>query len=1091
MKKFYITICVLLTVLFVLCFIPFNANKFIPVVKEQIEDLYGITPNINTLVIKFGSSIVVKSPQIVLRYDKTEDFATIDGIKLKIALLPLLKNEIKIKDIRIDNINCKLKTDNNGEFLIIKQIKPVTDVNVISKVRLKNYTVTIQDNKEQDYVFKGTEFLLSDFQPAKYFKLSTKGKVLITDIPHINYDFSIIFDGDVNNKTNNTDILDFLAQIKAKELKGSIISDLKIKNTDNHYKADGVISLDKITFNADGKQLPYSNANFTFLGNKIAISSLLYTNEQDKIKINGYVTHSDVPNFNIAVKSDKIDLKDLYCFARIFSDVSNLEQVKDINGTLYSDFTLKGSLKHLKSNGLFKINNANILTDKFRINDINSDISFANNKILINTAKAYINNAPINITGEIVSDKLNINLIVDKFKLKNFEYNNLHINGGIVSVIANISGRCKNIIPRIEAELTNANGYYNKVKITTNRVLFKSASKTSGEIYASDTNLNIPNLNKIFIPSLKAKLTESDIVTDNCCILSNNSKINFQGKILDYNSDKLTFLIKGNGFINPNGLCNITILDNVYPTKIELYGNKLEQTIRMQALSQNSRALISFVQPVIMNFSAKLSDNELKIIDCSINTFKGIFSDNLKKNIATSSKLCVVTGGIENLVRPTIKNVKLNFLKPCSLNISHYMAKISGNLIINGSIIKPEIVGNIKFPIISDKYGCFTAKNISLGITKNIVNFDCPNVKIFESAISCVGVAETRLSKDIKIKTINIKSKDMDIDNLSLLLLLAKDTGINPTIEAGTMFSENVQIKTPADTLLLTDMNTAFKLKNNMLNITNLNANMYNGKIAGKIDLNTNTGDYTGIIQGRGISAGAVVKTMTNLKENICGKLDFDMDINSSIKSKLLRQANLKFIIHDGQMSTLGKVEHLLYAQNIIADNMLKTSLAVIGRAIATKDTGLFKYLNGMLTINNDVVTIKSMKMLGPNMSLYITGHYGLMSNIANATILGRLSNTIVSSLGSFGTFTMNKFKIALTGESSEYSKILQAGVENIPQLPQRNTKEFKAIISGPAEAKSSVRTFMWISETEKEYRTKEVNQSNAIIPKFIESLSY
>ena len=215
------------------------------------------------------------------------------------------------------------------------------------------------------------------------------------------------------------------------------------------------------------------------------------------------------------------------------------------------------------------------------------------------------------------------------------------------------------------------------------------------------------------------------------------------------------------------------------------------------------------------------------------------------------------------------------------------------------------------------------------------------------------------------------------------------------------------------------------------------------------------------------------------------------MDINSSIKSKLLRQANLKFIIHDGQMSTLGKVEHLLYAQNIIADNMLKTSLAVIGRAIATKDTGLFKYLNGMLTINNDVVTIKSMKMLGPNMSLYITGHYGLMSNIANATILGRLSNTIVSSLGSFGTFTMNKFKIALTGESSEDSKILQAGVENIPQLPQRNTKEFKAIISGPAEAKSSVRTFMWISETEKEYRTKEVNQSNAIIPKFIESLSY
>ena len=113
------------------------------------------------------------------------------------------------------------------------------------------------------------------------------------------------------------------------------------------------------------------------------------------------------------------------------------------------------------------------------------------------------------------------------------------------------------------------------------------------------------------------------------------------------------------------------------------------------------------------------------------------------------------------------------------------------------------------------------------------------------------------------------------------------------------------------------------------------------------------------------------------------------------------------------------------------------------------------------------------------------------MSNIANATILGRLSNTMVSSLGNFGTFTMNKFRIALTGEGSEEVRVLQNGVENIPQLPQRNTKEFRAIISGPAEAKTSVRSFMWISESEKEYRTREVPQSNIGIPKFIENLPY
>jgi len=124
-------------------------------------------------------------------------------------------------------------------------------------------------------------------------------------------------------------------------------------------------------------------------------------------------------------------------------------------------------------------------------------------------------------------------------------------------------------------------------------------------------------------------------------------------------------------------------------------------------------------------------------------------------------------------------------------------------------------------------------------------------------------------------------------------------------------------------------------------------------------------------------------------------------------------------------------------------------------------------------------------------MSTYVTGYYGLTSGLANLNILGRLSNTFVSSLGSFGTFTMDKFKTALTGESDETSTSAVSGIENIPPLPQRSTKEFKAVITGPIEAPSSVRTFMWISESEKQYRTREVPMNNVGIPKFIENLPY
>lgn len=1093
MKKTIISLCVLLCAGMVFCFVPFNANKFIPQMQQQIESQYGISLGVKELTVKFGPSIVVKSPLVSLAYDKTEQFASLSGVKLKIAILPLIKKEIKIKDVRIDNADLALDVDKKGSIVLFKKLKPVNNLNVISRIRLKHYTQTLKDMNGQKYVFNGAELVVSDFRPDEHVKLVTHGKLLINNIKHIDYDFSVTCDGIKCSPDNCANILDFLAEIKEKQASASVVADLKVKNDGGQIKSDGVLSIDKLTFLINGERLPYSNANFTLLGNKISVSSVLYTNAVDKIRINGFVTNTDNPSFNIAVKSNKINLQDLLYFARLFSDVSNLDRIKDINGSLYSDFVLKGSLKHLKSNGVFKIENANIVTDKLKINNLNSDIDFADNQILIKTTKAYFNNAPVVITGDVTSNKFNINLIVDKFALKNVHYDKCRITNGIISVIANISGTYKELVPRVEAELFNISGVYDSAKFRLNKLLFKSADKHSGLVTVSNLIINNSGMNTVTIPEMKARITDSDISADKFNIYSADTKVEMSGNVLNYNdAEKLTFALSGRGFINPKGLLNIAELDSVYPAFIEINGNKSEQAVKAQVLSLNPKSLVSIAQPVIYNLAAKYSDNELKISDCSINTYKGVFLSNMKKNIASSSKLCVLTGVVSDLKSPVLKNIKVNFLKTCPVNISHYTAKVNGNIVINGNVNAPEIIGNIKLPILSDKYGCFTAKNITLGLTKNIINFDCANVKIFESALSFVGTAEASLSRTLKIKTINLKSKDIDLDNLSLMLMMAKDTGFNVEIDNGTMFAENVQVNTPVDSLTVTDMNSAFNLKDNIFTITNMSANLFNGKLAGKVNLNVLSGYYSAFIQGRGVSSGPVLKAMTNLKENVCGKLDFDMEVNSSIKSKFLKRANLKFIIRDGQMSTLGKVEHLLYAQNIVADGMLKTSLAVITRAIASKDTGLFKYLNGVLVINNDVVTIKSMKMLGPNMSLYITGHYGLMSNTANAVILGRLSNTLVSSLGSFGTFTMDKFRIALSGnDPSEEAKILQAGVENIPALPQRNTKEFRAIISGPAEAKTSVRSFMWISESEKEYRTREVQQSNIGLPRFIENLPY
>ena len=189
-------------------------------------------------------------------------------------------------------------------------------------------------------------------------------------------------------------------------------------------------------------------------------------------------------------------------------------------------------------------------------------------------------------------------------------------------------------------------------------------------------------------------------------------------------------------------------------------------------------------------------------------------------------------------------------------------------------------------------------------------------------------------------------------------------------------------------------------------------------------------------------------------------------------------------------MGTLGKLEHLLYAQNVIADNMLRTSLSVITKAITLKDTGLFKYLRGDITMNNGVANINMLQSQGPLMSLYIKGQYYPVTDYAKLIILGRLSDEVISSLGSFGEFSFNKLMIMLSGDDNKLS-IKVDDIEKLPQLPVKNTKEFRTYINGILEKPSSVIQFNWISYTQKMLRQPEVPNSNEKVPDFIEALPY
>ena len=113
------------------------------------------------------------------------------------------------------------------------------------------------------------------------------------------------------------------------------------------------------------------------------------------------------------------------------------------------------------------------------------------------------------------------------------------------------------------------------------------------------------------------------------------------------------------------------------------------------------------------------------------------------------------------------------------------------------------------------------------------------------------------------------------------------------------------------------------------------------------------------------------------------------------------------------------------------------------------------------------------------------------MNDYGRLIVLGRLSDEVMSGLGAFGDFSVNKLMIMLTGEENNKYNIMPEDYDKIPQLPMRNTKEFRSVINGVVDKPSSVVLFNWISYSQKSYRQKDVSTSNVKVPSFVDEMPY
>lgn len=1018
---------------------------------------------------------------------------------------------------------------------------------VMPLINVKKYTISLIDMPtDKFYTVEGKDFAISDFVLEKRIKILAKGDLILDKRKQISYDLKIAskFLPEIVANTENTepqkpfDVIEVLKILNKIDLTSDIKTDIVLKGSLDNLKIDGTLDVSKLSLKVQNKKLPESTVKLAFKGDKVVIDTDLNISNTENISADGYFKHGKSQYVDLIVKSNKIDLKNAFNMVNSMLPVFGVKNINGIsaNGTLKANFNIKSDFKKIASSGYLTIDDANVSYNLYNIavKNINSHIDFSRNQINIKDTKALVNGAPISLSGKIDTNAYaNLNLTADKLPIKGlvatFGLINVlkenNINSGLVTLNANLKGNLTKSKPTIEVLLENVNIYNkpSKVKLilsnAKSNINIDKENKILGDVILSSLKVISNDFGTISLPSTKLSFDEKDINITKSDLYFNNSKFNVKGMISNYIDEKKNSVnVEVYGLVVAKDIKNLLPKDlrkdivatGKMPVIVKVVGNLKQQDITAQMLA-NRTNYISIVdisslagRTSLINVAMKLANNTLKISDISLNVLGSNIglTEDFKANMRTATPIATVKGSIHDIQAkyPNISNVVVKIPQRIAFSIPMFKnsnIQMNGDISVNGSTKAPIIFGNLQFANIYLPTLKTSMKDLNVNLGKTNTTVTCSHTKIADSELGFNAVVDSNFSKCIKIKSMNLNASMINLDSLITALSNLPQNSVGQGTDIGiTLSNGKGKIETfKMGGLVASNISADYVINKNILKISNIVGSAYGGKIAGSASYNLIFGNLELNLQGRTLNAEPAIRGFTGMKNLIHGFLDFDTQnirLVAGTETQMMQslKGDVKFLVSDGQMGTLGKLENLLYAQNILSNNILKTTLGGVAKAVSIKKTGDFKYIKGSMDFGYGWANILSIQTSGPAMSMYIKGKYNLLNNNANVIVLGRLSNDVVQILGPIGDFSVNKLlsyipKIGNVSSALVSQMTTSRNKENLANLPNltpmqsAETKEFKVSISGAVDSTKSIKYFKWISNPE----IQNVDGTSEVLP--------
>ena len=1112
--------------------IDFNSAKLTPTIKVEIKlDINNLT----------------------LKYPDDKKFVSVDKIGVKIPVLPIILGDIKLSEIKIIKPEADFSLTKSGDIDLLKYLEPYLEKTQNSEqenvqyslpkyfkistnmpdVKISNYTVGIFDeNINQNVLIKGDNLNIVKFDLAKGIKILTKGQLKTENQTFADYDFAIetFFPKSIKTEKQNSQTT-FVDPFKSMIKYGfytNILADLKISES----KTDGV----NIKGNLDLKELNLkhniTNTKGTYVKmkfdkNTVSSDAELFLSSSQKAKIIADLKYGTKNSIEADIKSNQLDLVHFINIAEALCNTLGMDNdfnLLKVKGYISSNFSVKSDFKKLESNGHIYLKEGQITHKSFpaNVSNISSDINLNNNKISITNTKALVNGQPVNVSGIITqnadcdltinSNNLSLPGLFEIFADKSLK-NIYKITSGILDFDVIIKGKLDKLMPKADIKISNLNLTDKINHYTANVPNIDVKADTDLKTYGGTITLGTTKVAlkdfgiSALAKNLKINFDDKDLSINPFDIDIQNSVFKTQGTVKNY-AKNMSYDISTKGNMNTQIIMNfipkefLSMISNkgTLPVIANIKGDSSAISINadITANANNYITPIHITQlmgkPSTLKADVQIKGNDLIINNLSLDNLNTHFADIKGQILSYSGK------------DPVFKNLKINTPNSFSFSIpdlANSLITLTCDLTLGGSMNNPSVLGNINISKLAVPSFKLTGENIAINMIKSLVKVTSNNIKLADSDIQFNMDAKNSFSKIFTIDNLIVTSNNFDLGKvLTVMSEMPQNSNAPGTDFPLVIKSGHGNIKNfKMDAISTQNTSADFTMADNTLYLNNIKTTAYKGIVEGNLNYNLQYLRLKAKIKGQNLNANETVTAFLGLKDQMIGNLNFNANVTMSGSEFKQQMQTLKgstsFVILDGQMGSLGKFEHFLYAQNLLSQSFVKTSIGSIASSLAPKNTGKFTKISGDIGLSNGWAQIVQVTSSGPNMSLYLTGKFNLLNNYANIDILGKISKEVANSLGIVSDLSLDKLTASITSKLGTTVNKMISGYnvvvskENLDKIPAlssgttEGTRSFKVKIDGNIESLSAVKSFMWLmNETEAEAKKKELIENSQILNK-------